>query len=71
MLDIASTDSALRALFSASWGLALRVPFEALLVERGDPVAFEDFAISDQDQRRPRARVALLLRRPYGRCRRP
>jgi len=39
----------------------LRVPSEALLVERGDPLALKDFAFSDQDLRKPRARVVLFF----------
>ena len=60
-LDFVSADSTMCALFLVSWGFALRVPSEALLVERGDPLAFKDFAFSDQDLRRPRARVVLFF----------
>ena len=61
MLDFVSTDSAMRALFLVSWGFALRVPSEALMIERGDPSAFKDFAFSDQDLRRPIARVVIFF----------
>ncbi|CAK0822113.1 unnamed protein product [Prorocentrum cordatum] len=61
MLDFVSTDSALRALFLVSWGFALRAPSAALLIGRGDPLAFKDFAFSDLDLRRPRARVLIFF----------
>ena len=61
MLDFVREDRSLHALFVLAWGFALRVPSEALLIERGDPRVGARFQFSDSDLRNPVARVVLFL----------
>ena len=61
MLDFVREDRSLHALFALAWGFALRVPSEALLIERGDPRAETSFQFSDADLRNPIARVVLFV----------